>query len=470
MLDYSSLPQQPLTIFRDVEAREVLPVGQETSDKSAVGEKLARVVAYSMSDGAKEALRRVRAARHDVGEHQPQVHLRFTAHRRVANDGSLLMGLWSGFAVGQLIQGRDDSELVSWHYQLDEDEVRDRLAITPVVLPKASGAPRIGLVGAGAFAWNVIVPALKSAGAEVVAVTDASRLRSAALAEAAGIPSVVDPPASLLQPGLALDGIVIACAHSVHATYAGHALKSGYDVLVEKPAALNRQELRGLLEAVDVSGRSLYVGHNRRYARGFDELSVATNEQGPFYLHAGVETYPLGPLHWYLAPDQGGRVLGNLTHWIDLAIAVCGDTLPLELRLCPGADNGINLDLRFTGGSLAEIRLLNVGHRVLGGREMISLIAPKQSIRIDDWRHVVTESRVRRKTQRGFRNRGHGSSYRTWVASLAANPTTKRQWVEQIVRSHLIAFIVSDRLGSNDESWVPLGTLKEELAILRNAS
>lgn len=463
---FASLPAQPLTTFRRVEPKNVYPAPEAVSEELALSEKLTRLVAYGTTDGIGSALRRIRTARQSVGEYHPHVRLEFTARQRIAGDGSLLMGTWSGLAVGQLLQGREDNELISWHYELDEDCVTDRIPTLRVPIEKTSEKPHIGLIGAGAFAWNVIVPALRSAGAHVVAVTDASRVRSVALAKAARIPLVVDPPVALFQPGRGLDGVVIACAHSVHTAYACQALKSGYNVLVEKPAALNGQNLAVLVEAARQSGQSLYVGHNRRYARGFGALEDAAKRENASYLYAGVEAYPLGPLHWYRAPDQGGRALGNLTHWLDLAIAVHGDRLPSEVRLRSATGDGLGVDLRFPGGSIGELRLFDVGHRALGGREMIMLVTPQRTIRIDNWRNVVTESRVKRRTMGGFRDRGHTGSYRMWVSSLTGQPSPTKRWLDELVRSHLIAFTVADLIRSGDERWRSVGSPEERVALL----
>src|SRR5256714_11240855 len=60
--------------------------------------------------------------------------------------------------------------------------------------------------------------------------------------------------------------VVVATRHDTHASLARRALERGVSVFVEKPLALNDEELDAVLEAAAASSGSLTVGFNRRFS------------------------------------------------------------------------------------------------------------------------------------------------------------------------------------------------------------
>ena len=88
------------------------------------------------------------------------------------------------------------------------------------------------------------------------------------------------------------------------------------------------------MAAADRHPGELEVGFNRRYnplvERARKELAA---ESGPTTLVATIREVDITPDHWYLWPNQGTRVAGNLCHWIDLALHLIG---PGRRRPTPG--------------------------------------------------------------------------------------------------------------------------------------
>ncbi|MDQ3907994.1 MAG: bi-domain-containing oxidoreductase, partial [Acidobacteriota bacterium] len=107
---------------------------------------------------------------------------------------------------------------------------------------------RVGLIGAGAYARAMLLPRFKAAGAEFRAVATASGVTARDVGEkydfaalASGADAVIDDPSVNL--------VVVATRHDTHAALARRALERGKHVFVEKPMALNDEELDALLDA-----------------------------------------------------------------------------------------------------------------------------------------------------------------------------------------------------------------------------
>lgn len=152
-----------------------------------------------------------------------------------------------------------------------------------------SDAPlRAGVVGLGMMGrnhvrvWDEAVP-----GVELVAVADpdAAAVERATVGRRA---RGYDDPRAMLEAER-LDLVSIVAPTSLHLPVTLDALRSGANVLVEKPIAATRDEAVAMMEAADAAGRMLTVGHIERFNPAIRELRrrLAAGELGRvFRIHA----------------------------------------------------------------------------------------------------------------------------------------------------------------------------------------
>ena len=128
------------------------------------------------------------------------------------------------------------------------------------------GDVRISVVGAGAFASGVLVPALaKVPNVRLDAVVSARGLSCRHLADKFGFERCsTDADTILTDPNS--DAVVIATRHHLHARQVVAALDAGKHVFVEKPLALTDEEVNTILAAQARTGKVLLVGYNRRFS------------------------------------------------------------------------------------------------------------------------------------------------------------------------------------------------------------
>jgi len=106
----------------------------------------------------------------------------------------------------------------------------------------------------------------------------------------------------------AVDAVVIATRHHAHAAMVCEALRAGKAVFVEKPLAVDSDQMQAILAAVGDSGNDrLMVGFNRRFGA----------RRGPMQVRYDVNAGRLEAGSWYAQPEEGSRLVGEGCHFID---------------------------------------------------------------------------------------------------------------------------------------------------------
>ena len=166
----------------------------------------------------------------------------------------------------------------------------------------------IGIVGAGNFTKMTVLPSLKKCGAPISYISSANGLSGTHLAKKYGIAnSTTDYREILSDPGVGL--VMITTRHNLHAGMVVECLKAGKNVFVEKPLALNLEELNAVRDAYQSGNSALTVGFNRRFSPHIQAIKKALGDQpGPINLTATMNAGPFrqmsGCMTWKWA--EGG--------------------------------------------------------------------------------------------------------------------------------------------------------------------
>jgi hypothetical protein len=288
--------------------------------------------------------------------------------------------------------------------------------------PARAGGPGIGLVGAGAFATGTLLPAFRAAGlTRLVAVASGGGLTAARVAQRHGFEkAVAGVPAILAEPGVSV--LVIATPHDTHASLTVRALAAGRHVWCEKPVALTEDELEAVRTAWQESGSVLAIGFNRRWSPAVAAArhALAATAAAKLVVYR-IAAGPVPEDHWYRDPRRGGRLLGEVCHFVDTAQALVGAPIEDVTALPGGVGDDVAVALRFSDGSLASI---GYGSAVpSAGKEWIEVHAGSHRVVIDDFRSVTVDGR---RTWRGRQDKGHSAlaaAFRQAVTGGAGLPT-----------------------------------------------
>jgi polar amino acid transport system substrate-binding protein len=256
-------------------------------------------------------------------------------------------------------------------------------------------AANVGFIGAGSFAGGTLIPILKTLpGVTLSKVCTASGLTARDMAIRHGFEAAVGDPDDILHDDTT-NVVCIATRHDRHAALAAQALRCGKTVFVEKPLALTREQLDDVLGATASNDR-LVVGFNRRFSPHTTRVRTAVAGAGALVINIRVNAGPIPANSWIHDPASGGgRLLGEVCHFVDLAQAIAGARIRRVYASSIGLPDpasrlrdNVCINLELTDGSVASIAYTSKGDVALG-KERIEVFGGGVSAVIDDFRKTT---------------------------------------------------------------------------------
>jgi len=285
-------------------------------------------------------------------------------------------------------------------------------------------AVRVGLIGAGSYAQKFLLPGFKAAGAELISVASASGVSALDAGRKFGFARFVSGADEVIEDD-EVNLVVIATRHGSHAELARRALTRNRHVFVEKPLALNDEELDVLLDAARASSGRLMAGFNRRFSpHAREAANVFAGRRSPLSIVYRVNAGRVPREHWTQDPREGGgRIIGEVCHFIDLMQFITGaPTVRVYAERVEGRDEQIVNDdsviitLRFADGSNGTIAYLAEGDRALP-KERIEIFGGGKTFVIEDFRAAALYAGGReRRTRPGRQDKGQTEETRAACA------------------------------------------------------
>ncbi len=273
-----------------------------------------------------------------------------------------------------------------------------------------TGTVRVGFVGAGSYASSMLLPHLaKHPDVRLSTVATTTSLSAANAQRKFGFEAVTtDADAVLADPGI--DAVFVVTRHHSHAGFVCRALEAGKAVFVEKPLALTRAEVDGILEVVGRTGNDrVMVGFNRRFAPLLTDLRERFGEPGTaMSLRYQVNAGRMAAGSWYLDEQrEGTRFLGEGGHFIDtVSWWVGADPVEANAVATPGGTD-LHATLRYDDGSLATI-VYATGGDSRAPKETLDVSGGGRSARLDNFVRGSAWSRAGRGTKRSFTGQDKG--------------------------------------------------------------
>ena len=281
---------------------------------------------------------------------------------------------------------------------------------------KRAGRLKIGCIGAGNFAQSQLFPSLKRASnVSLEAIASASGVTAESMRVRFGFRQALTSSELLGNRGL--DGVFIASRNDSHAQYVVKALHAGKAVFVEKPLAVDRAQLDLVKQACgelsnDDRQPFLMVGFNRRFA----PFSVRIKEffsgrREPMMVHLRVNAGYLPAEHWTQQAEQGGRIIGEFCHFVDLARYLTGSPIrTVSASALPDYHryHGDNLacTMTFADGSIANVLYLANGDSTVP-KEYVEVFCEGAVARLEDFARLELFRNHKTKRYKSPRDKGH---------------------------------------------------------------
>ncbi len=262
--------------------------------------------------------------------------------------------------------------------------------------------PVMGFIGAGNYASRMLIPAFKSAGAQLHTIVTAGGINGVIHGEKAGFAAAsTDMTAMLADP--AVNTVAIVTRHDTHAQFVAQTLTAGKHVFVEKPLAIDSDGLalvRSAFEAAQAvhgrGGLQVMVGFNRRFApqvQKMKALLAPVKEPKSFIMTMNAGAIPAN--HW--TQDNatgGGRIIGEACHFIDLMRFLAGSPIvSIQARRMGDAagiaitEDKASITLGFEDGSFGTIMYLANGAASFP-KERVEVFAAGRVLQLDNFRKL----------------------------------------------------------------------------------
>jgi len=256
--------------------------------------------------------------------------------------------------------------------------------------------PAIGVIGAGNFTKLVMLPAIQATGATIKAVCSAGGVTGFHSARKFGAEEASsDYKALLAAPEV--NTVFITTRHSAHAGMVVDALDAGKHVFVEKPLAIDAEQLDRVRDAhARRPDLQLMVGFNRRFApHAVKVRQLLVGRSQPVCLSLMVNAGAIPADSWVHDPESGGgRIVGEGCHFIDLAAFLAASPITSVQSVMVGERAGairedkMSMNLGFEDGSIASIHYWANGPKSYP-KERVEVFSEGRVLVIDNWRKLT---------------------------------------------------------------------------------
>lgn len=260
----------------------------------------------------------------------------------------------------------------------------------------SSSAVRLGMIGAGNYAKSMILPHLAGMeGLSFESICTARGMNAESLAKRYGFRRATTDSSDIFSDAN-INAVAIATRHDSHARLTAQSLRTGKHAYVEKPLAMNDEqiaEILNLLSNRDASSPTLWLGHNRRFAPLTVRAMAHMNGVPVRQVVCSVRSAGVPGDSWYHDANEGGGILfGDVCHFIDLAIW-CQQSTPIEVHAFATRDPGHReeswaIQMRFVNGGISTVNYV-CGSEQGWDRETVDILGGGRSARISDFRRLT---------------------------------------------------------------------------------
>ncbi|MEN6510317.1 MAG: bi-domain-containing oxidoreductase [Chloroherpetonaceae bacterium] len=318
----------------------------------------------------------------EVGLDYPYAYVRWTEQRNMQAIINLLASQKIDFSslishrydireastAYSLISGKKKEPYIGIILEYPKSDMKFLNKITLKEFPKHSDKIGIGFIGAGSFSQNFLLPALKHNDVEFIGIMNSSPLSTLNVSKIFGFKNAYSSSSELLN-NPDIDFIFCATRHNSHFKFVKEALLSNKPIFVEKPLCVNQNELDEIAKIYQETSARIMVGFNRQFSKPFKAIKdFFKYRKEPMNIIYRVNAGYIPKSHWVQYPENGGRIIGEVCHFINTMIfltnslpqSVFAQSVSSSNPELATADN-ITVNLKFRDGSVGSLIYSSAG-------------------------------------------------------------------------------------------------------------
>jgi predicted dehydrogenase/threonine dehydrogenase-like Zn-dependent dehydrogenase len=253
----------------------------------------------------------------------------------------------------------------------EEKMKEERKIVFPSSVLRPQSSVKLGVLGAGLYANATLLPVIKNnKDFELVGIASSGGLHAQHSGKKFGFQYATSSEDEIINdPNI--NTVAILTRHDSHAYLVVKALKAGKNIFVEKPLAINSNQLSVISKQLLKTDHCLLLtGFNRRFSPLAQQLkSSIANRQSSMYVHYRINAGYIPLNHWTQDPNLGGgRIIGEACHFIDLITFLVGAP-PVSVTAHALPDNGkyrddnVSMTFTFPDGSIGVVDYLANGDK-----------------------------------------------------------------------------------------------------------
>ncbi|MEC9303161.1 MAG: bi-domain-containing oxidoreductase [Bacteroidota bacterium] len=316
----------------------------------------------------------------------------------------------------------------------------------------------LGIIGAGNFTSSTILPNLKKINANIKYIASSKGLSSTIMAKKYNIACSTSEYKEILKDN-DVDLVFVTTQHNMHAKMVIESINSGKSVFVEKPLALNADELTKIIESYNSNKSNISVGFNRRFAPLSKKMkSLLANSKTPINIIATMNAGFIAKDTWVHDMEiGGGRIIGEACHYIDLCSFLAGSKVSGVCMNAMGVNPQDNTDnasilLKYKNGSTAVINYFSNGSKSYS-KERLEVYSQERTLIMDNWRTLKGYGFKRFSSSKSSQDKGHFNQFKELIEhqKKGGNPIIS---FDEIINTTKASFAAIESLKKN--SWITI--------------
>ncbi|NOH01633.1 MAG: Gfo/Idh/MocA family oxidoreductase [Chloroflexi bacterium] len=326
-----------------------------------------------------------------------------------------------GVRAYEVITGKRKETFLGVLLKYDETkEERGKRVEFPSIVHRPSSIVNLGVLGAGLFANSTLLPVIKNnKDFELIGIASSGGLHAQHSGRKFGFQYATSSEDEIINdPNI--NTVAILTRHDTHADLVVKALKAGKHVFVEKPLAIDSDQLSVISrQLLRTDGCLLMTGFNRRFSPLAQSLSsFLFHRKEPLYAHYRVNAGYIPRNHWTQDPAVGGgRIIGEACHFIDvLTFLVGAPPVSVSVHALPNggkySEDNISMTFTFPDGSIGIVDYLANGDKSMP-KERLEVFCGGMIAVLDDYVSLVTVKDGKKNEERRAQDKG-------WKREMAA--------------------------------------------------
>ncbi|EIJ39478.1 putative dehydrogenase [Galbibacter orientalis DSM 19592] len=343
-------------------------------------------------------------------------------------------------------------------YSTDSNSDIDNIVVEKKSFHGSKGV--LGIIGAGNFTSSTMLPKLKKLKAEVKFIASSGGLSSTVLAKKYSIENSTTNYINILEDK-EVDIVIVTTQHNVHASMVLEILKANKNVFVEKPLALNIDELEAIIEEYKKRNLNVTVGFNRRFAPLAKKMKTYIGDNtNPINIVATMNAGFIPQNVWVHDMEiGGGRIIGEACHFIDLCSFLCGSEVVSVCMNAMGLDVQENTDnasilLRYANGSNVVINYFANGSKSYS-KERIEVYSQERTLVMDNWRELKAYGFKGKSSYKTKQDKGHFNQFKELIEHQKSGGCDGIIPFNSIINTTKASFAAIESL--KEGRWVDIG-------------